>query len=618
MARFRRTTSKKNTYLQYVESYRNDQGQPATRVLANLGNISNMSEEQVERLTKSFIKAVGLEDKYKMNSFEAGLPVQAGKGYHYGSCLAAIAIWQQLGLDRIIDNALPDKVQIPVSRISLIQTANRFSDAGSKLACYRWYGLSMFSQLKNFVHFPDDDKEKLHTYYRSLDYLCGAKKKIEKELFYHFKSYGMDHQFVLYDITSVYFEGSDSELGENGYSRDWRPDAEQIVIGLVMSREGIPIAHHVFEGNRLDKTTVEEVIEDLKHRFSISEIVFVGDRGMLTVENIDCVKGRGNNYILGMQKRNRRIITYLMTKIDKRREIQEFTYDDLSEEFKKEYSEGVRFIACYNSEVAHANQLTRERNIHRFEELVESTVREGKLEKIKDAHYKLKSYLSRYHMSRFYQLRIEKKEDKSAETKASTEDIYQLHIQRRKAAISQEASLDGRYFIQTEVSSADLNMEEVVSSYKSLRRVEQAFRVIKNDLDIRPVYVRKETRIKGHVMICYFALLINILVEKKMREIFADMQDAQARRVHLKTSQRSEDDSLTMTTLMEELDTVRLIPLYINGNEKPVYISTQIGNNLKKLFSSLGIRHAMNPEKLHIVSDKRNTVDHQLEFNFGE
>ena len=199
------------------------------------------------------------------------------------------------------------------------------------------------------------------------------------------------------------------------------------------------------------------------------------------------------------------------------------------------------------------------------------------------------------------------------------EDIYQLRIERQDAAIAEEAGLDGRYFIQTEVdpAPAGFSMEEAVSSYKSLQKVERAFRVIKNDLDIRPVYVRRETRIRGHVMICYFALLIDILVEKRMREIFPDMENSQARKAQLKKSGRSENDSLTMKTMMEELDTIRLIPLFINGNEKPVYISTQIDNSVKKLFSSLGIRNANNPEKLRIETDKHKAVPNQLELNFG-
>ncbi len=616
MARFRRTTAKKNTYLQYVRSYRNELKQPATEVIANLGNISNMSEDNIESLTLSFIKAVKMQDKFQLNHF------RAGKGYHYGTCLPVIAIWHKLGLDEIINNSLSKKVTIPVSKISLIQTSNRFSDPGSKLACYRWQSLSMFSQIKNFISLPEDEQEKLHTYYRSLEYLCEAKEKIEEELYYQLKSYGMDNRLVLYDITSVYFEGSQSEIGKKGYSRDKRPDAEQIVIGLVMSRDGIPIAHHVFEGNRPDKTTVEEVIEDLRERFSITEIVFVGDRGMLTVENIDTVKSKGNNYILGMHKRNRRIIKFLLERIDKKVECQEIRYADLSEGFKKEYNEKLRFIVCYNIQMAELNKNSRERNIRKFENLIKETKLKGELDKIKESHYKLKSFLSKYHITKFYKLTIEKTtKDKTTQSKEKRDDYgkkeeHNIQIEKIDSAILAEANLDGRFFIQTEVSSQEFNKEEIVKSYKSLQKVEQAFKVIKNEFDIRPVYLRKDNRIRGHVMICYLALLINILLDKKMQEVFPEMENAQARKVNLKKSEHNEDDPLTMKTLMEELDTIRLIPLYINGSESPKYISTQIGRNLKKLFSSLGIINAMEPQKLRLATKGKTTNYNQLELLF--
>jgi len=508
MARFRKTTSKENTYLQLVESYRNSNKQPATRVLANLGNISTLTKEQIERLTLSFIKAVGMEDKFQMNNFTAG------KGYHYGSCLPVFALWNQLNLEKIINNALAKKVTIAVSQISLIQTANRFSGPGSKLACYRWYENSLFSQLKNFINFPDDQREKLHTYYRSLDYLCKAKSSIEQELYYNFNSYNQENNLIFYDLTSVYFEGDQAEMAVKGYSRDHRSDADQIVVGLVLNEAGIPIAHHVFEGNTLDKQTVNKVVLDLENRFAIKNVIFVGDRGLLTSSNIASVKSHGYNYIMGMQKRNRRIIKYLIEKVPftekemKSEElvIKEAGYSDLSESFQQEYDDSVRFILCYNKAIADKNKKRQERNLLRFSELLAETTQQGTLTQIKESFHKLKSFISKYKMTRFYKIDIKKESSTDAE-----KEIYQLKVKPNEDEISLEESLDGKFFIQTEVNSEKLNKRQVVVSYKSLQKVERAFNVAKNEIDIRPVYVRRETRIKGHVMICFLSLLMEIL-----------------------------------------------------------------------------------------------------------
>lgn len=601
MARFRTSTSKGNSYLQFVESYRNTKGQPATRVLANLANITKMSEEQIERLTTSFIRAAGMESKFRKQNFETG------KGYHYGTVLPAVAIWHQLGLEEIITDALPPQVKIPVSRIALMQTANRFSVPGSKLACFRWYYLSVFSQMKNFVNFPDDEEEQLHTFYRALDYLCKAKGKIEKELYYRLLGYGMDNSLILYDITSSYFEGTQAELGEKGFSRDMRGDLDQIVVGIVMSRDGIPIAHHVFEGNRLDKTTVEEVVDDLKKRFGIQKAIFVGDRGMISFDNIESIKGHEYDYILGLQKRNSKIIGHLLKKVLKHPEepVQECGYSDLPSDMQERYAESVRFIACYNSEVAQKTKDTREKNMELFKQLVSETELSGSLEKVKKANDKLRSLLSKRHITRLYKLVIEKKEQDV--------EIYRLKVEERADVIEKEENLDGRYFIQTEVPE-EMDKAEIESSYKSLEKVERAFRIVKDEFDIRPMYVRKETRIRGHIMISYFALLIETLIEKKLKELFPQAYDGNekwARKIR-----RNGEEPLTMMTLFEELDSVRLIPLEFKVKEdnmiRTSYISTKIDNNVKKLLSVLGVKNAMNPERLSFKRSKNESNKGQL------
>ena len=607
MAYFRTSTSKGNAYLQFVESYRNKKGQSVKRVLANLGNITQMTEEKKERLTASFIRATGMEEKYQKYDLEAG------KGFHYGTILPVIAIWNQLGLEEIINKAMPDKVEISVSRIALIQTANRFSDPGSKLACFRWYHLSLFSQMKNFIHFPDDDEEQLHTYYRALDYLCRAKKEIEKELYYRLLGYGMDNSLILYDITSTYFEGEQAEIGHKGFSRDKRGDLDQIVIGLVMSRDGIPITHHVFEGNRLDKTTVKEVVYDLKKRFGIEKAIFVGDRGMITFDNIESIKDYQYDYILGLQKRNRKVINHLLKEVIKKPEepIQEFGYADLSASLQKSYPDEVRFIACYNKDVACATRNTRNRNISCFQELMGKTTLIGDLKTIKKSNDRLKSFLNKKHMTKFYKLNIEKE--------GQGDEVYILKVEEMKDAIEKEENLDGRYFIQTEVSE-EMDKEEIEWSYKCLQKVERAFRFVKHELYIRPVYVRKETRIRGHVMVSYFALLTEVLIEKKLKEVFTDAYDRDKKWV--KKIRRTGDEPLTMMILAEELDSVRLIPLELKTNDKEeeqkvIYISTKIENNVKKLLSALGVKNAMNPERLSFRRNKDSADKEQLVLDLG-
>jgi hypothetical protein len=175
---FRTTKAKGNTYLQLVEAYRGEGGKPRTRVLSNLGNISSLSEEDIDKLIRSFIRVLGQGHK-----FQSIFDIEVGKGFDYGDVLVVMALWESLGLSGIIKRHLPEKVSIPVEKLALMMTANKWSEPRSKLGCYRWYDQSLFSQLFNFIHFPRDPKEKLHMYYRSLDYLSDGKDKIEQSIY---------------------------------------------------------------------------------------------------------------------------------------------------------------------------------------------------------------------------------------------------------------------------------------------------------------------------------------------------------------------------------------------------------------------------------------------------
>ncbi|GAH80341.1 unnamed protein product, partial [marine sediment metagenome] len=196
--------------------------------------------------------------------------------------------------------------------------------------------------------------------------------------------------------------------------------------------------------------------------------------------------------------------------------IQEFGYTDLSASLQKNYTDKVRFIACYNKDVALTTRRTRSRNTACFQELMGKTALIGDLKTIKKSNDRLKSFLNKKHMTKFYKLNMEKAEQ--------GDEVYILKVEEMKDAIEKEESLDGRYFIQTEVSE-EMDKEEIEWSYKCLQKVERAFRFIKHELDIRPVHVRKETRIRGHVMISYFGLLTEVLTEKKLKEVFPDAYD---------------------------------------------------------------------------------------------
>ena len=237
-----------------------------------------------------------------------------------------------------------------------------------------------------------------------------------------------------------------------------------------------------------------------------------------------------------------------------------------------------------------------------FQQLVEKTVAVGDLQSARKCNDKLRSFLTRKHLSKFYELPIQRQTEES--------EVYGVKIQEMPEAIKKEEELDGRYFIQTEVSK-DVDKEEINISYKSLQKVEHAFRVLKGMLALRPVHVRKETRIRGHVMIVY--------IEKKLRELFPEAHNGD--KEWIKRIRRNGDEPLSMMTLYEELDEIRLIPLQFKTNEnKPVktsYIATKIDANVKKLLSALGVKNATHPERLSFSRRETKGDGSQLALDLG-
>ncbi|MFQ6115650.1 MAG: IS1634 family transposase [bacterium] len=572
---FKIAKSKGNKYLQLVESYRNEAGKPRQRLLANLCNISKCSDDEIRRLCKSFLKSMQVEDIAFLED------LHCEESYDYGDVLPIVALWQKLNLDDIIMDSLSNRVQIDVARATLIMVANKFVDPQSKLGAWRWFDRSVFKFAEEFEPLKPKDRGLLHTLYRSLDYLARNKNAMEEALYYHLQCYGLETELVLYDVTSSYFEGEQAELAEYGYSRDHRRDRPQIVVGVVTSREGIPFAHFVFGGNTVDKSTVQAVIHDLKERFRIRYCVFVGDRGLITRTNLDTIKGEEYNYIMGIRRHNSRLVRQLLPFIEQHPtdSIIEIRQEQIREEkVRAQFSPQTRFLMGFNEEVQKQVRQTREQHLEAFEEFLASLTQEGELDKVSRSRAKVYSYLKQKRLTRYFTVAIE-----------SSSSHYRLKVTKNHQALEQEKLIDGHFFIQTEVKEQDLDSEGVIQSYQSLQKVERMFRVLKNNIELRPIYVRKENRIRGHVFICFLTYLMECLLEKLIAE---------------------EDlPKHSLLSYKEELARIKLVPVKlsnrITGNQDTLYFVTGGHSEIQKLYSALKIKNFRHPEKLYF-DNKRN------------
>ena len=347
----------------------------------------------------------------------------------------------------------------------------------------------------------------VHQLYAAMDWLATRQKRIENKLA---KKHLKDGHLVLFDVSSSYYTGRKSPLIQHGYSRDHRRDRPQIVYGLLCDSEGRPIAIEVFPGNTADPPTFTQIVMQARKRFGISRIVFVGDRGMITSARIreDLRDVDGLDWVSALRTEGIRKLCEAGTI-----QMSLFDQQDLAE-VTSEHFPDERLVVCRNP--ALAEQRARKRN-----ELLKAT--EEKLEPIRIATQRTRNPLRG---EQEIGLRVGKviNQHKMAKHFDLTITETSFTYTRNEERIREEAAIDGLYVVRSSVDKQEMNSERVVETYKSLAKVERAFRCMKTiDLSLRPIYHRNEDRIRSHVFICMLAYYVEWHMREKLRPVlFAD------------------------------------------------------------------------------------------------
>jgi transposase len=301
-------------------------------------------------------------------------------------------------------------------------------------------------------------------------------------------------------------------LGRFGYSRDSKARNRQVLIGVVMM-DGWPIAHHVFAGNRLDQTTVTEVVADLRARFGLQRVVFVGDRGMVTLKNLEQLRQSEQGYLVGLQRRNRQDIPHYIEQAVARSNWQVcppgITASEKAMVPQTRVQEvagkepGVRVFVVHSEEREQYERSLRELSMERVRKELEALrvrVEKGEVkepEKIGAAATKI---LQRHHGHRYFVWELRK---------------GQFHYFAHPVNFAREQACEGKYVIQTE--EPDLSPVEAVAAYKQLNEVERGFAHLKGLLEVRPVYHHKDDRVRAHVFVAALAFLVDRALEKQLR-----------------------------------------------------------------------------------------------------
>jgi transposase len=478
------------------ESFR-QHGKVCNRTIANL---SGWAPEKVAALRQVLKGAATVPTP--ADSF------QILRSHPHGHVAAVLGSLQQLGLARLLEGESSRQRDLVTAMI-----AARILDPSSKLATARALDSDTLSH--SLGEFLGLEKVQDDDLYRAMDWLLERQTAIENALA---KRHFGEGSLVLYDLSSTYFEGRHCELARLGHSRDDKSGKPQIVFGLLTNAEGCPVAVEVFEGNTADPKTVPAQIKKLRERFGLQQVVFVGDRGMLTSARIreDFAGDSGWSWITALRATS-------IQKLAASGALQPSLFDstDLAEITHPEYP-GERLVACFNP-------LLSEQRAHKRDELLQATEKE--LEKIAAATRRARRPLHGKHLIGLRVGRVLGRFKMGKHFKITIEED-RFTYERQPESIQREKELDGIYIIRTNVGPEVLSGSEVVRSYKQLSNVERAFRSLKTvDLKVRPIHHRLADRVRAHVFLCMLAYYVEWHMRRKLAPLlFEDHEKDTAQR----------------------------------------------------------------------------------------
>ncbi len=504
-----RATPRRNsdgTVVRYLQLAHNSWDPQAKRsrvqVIYNFGREDHHNRAALARLVASVSRFLDPDQT---------LAAQAGEGLGFvesrplGGVWALEGLWRRLGMDQTMQRLLKGRRLGPTAeRVLFALVANRALAPSSKLAAAHW--VNDDAAIPGLEHTTDDGC------YRAMDWLLEIHHELEREVFGQVATLlDLEVDLLFFDTTSTYFEleepdtpiardprglplpqpGDDDGHGADtagfrsyGHSKDHRDDLPQVVVGMAVTRTGIPVRVWCWPGNTTDSALIRQVKADLRD-WTLAKVIWVADRGFASAENRRFLRRGDHHYIIG--ERLRSGSAEATAALSRQGRYQQVADNLRVKEVR--ISEAERFVICYNPEQADRDAAVRERLLAQLEEMIAGT---DKLPATKRAELRgvisTKPGLHRY-------LRV---------TPGGL-----LRIDRR--AIKAEQGLDGKYLLRS--SDPHLSAEDIALGYKQLLVVERGWRDMKQVLDLRPVYHRKEERIRAHVLLCWLALLLTRTIE---------------------------------------------------------------------------------------------------------
>jgi len=433
----------------------------------------------------------------------------------FGDSYLGLELWKQLGLAEFLAGHLDiDDADVPWSRIAAVLAINRLCDPGSELAVEQhWYPSTALDDLLHIAKGKINDTR----LYRCLDRLLPLKTKIEQHLKQRFgELFQAEFDVLLYDLTSTYVEGAAeaNPMMRRGYSRDHRPDCEQLVLALIVNQDGFPFSYELFDGNRADVSTIEAILRTVERKHGKARRVWIFDRGVVSEENLVAIRKRGGEYLVGTP----------------RSKLKQFEQELLKDDFEKIRPEvevkQIRipggeetYILCRTAGRKEKEKAIRNRFVAKIEKALaglRKRIAEGKLRD----RFKMERNLGRIQASH-----------------PQVADLYEMAVQdskegprlvwRQKPEQQQwlEAR-EGAYLLRTNLTvdgAADL-----WKKYMQLTEVEAAFRTLKSELAIRPLFHQLEKRVKAHVLVAFLGYALQVTLKHLLKRSASEYSPAEA------------------------------------------------------------------------------------------
>jgi len=540
------------SYYHLVESYR-ECGKVKQRTLLALGRAG---EDRMEEVVAAIAR-----HKEIFTILELAKSISVENTYILGPLLILQRMFETSGIDGVLKSVSNKHPKLGFDLRSLVFTmaAARFVKAGSKLKIYDHW-------LDRFYPEMIEENIELHQLYRALDILVLHKDEIETGLFWHGRDLlSQKVDVVLYDLTTLRFESTRTDLGslrKFGYSKERRSDCTQVVLGLLVTPDGVPIGFEVYPGNTFEGKTIGDIIDKLRGKYQIRRFIFVGDRGLFSRKNLNALRGENKlgEFIVGIK------LGVFKDRHDEFYDISRYNRINDNLAVYETTHEGDRCIITWSRARAERDQKARE----------------DILNKIRKKLSKKKITAKEFVTNTTYQRYV-----------IGLNDNKEFTLNEK--AIAEDTTHDGYFGVVTNVTG--IGAKEIVENYKTLWIVEDAFGELKGNLRSRPVFHWTDKRIIGHLTLCFLSYYCEALMTKCLREKGIMLESSAINEAFIKPR------PLTVVEVMRELQEVRAVPVKVRSTT--MWVRTDITGNAHKLFSAIGLKA---PPKVLRLTKSQNVV----------